>query len=194
MLGLGKKWEAVEHEPTETLLEEVRTNGTISPAATKVIEELFSKQGSANRLVELAAPYIAYKAEQLESTQDVLVGEIRKFLDVSRMQKMLVKICAISDRVHLLEDWRWASTGDRYLVQLFRDYVFYQNDEAGRPFLDLGHVADCLAKVDTGSFEPVMLMNRDGSTVLVTNYNEIRRCIESSFKEIADASRPRHLI
>ena len=44
-------------------------------------------------------------------------------------------------------DPRWSETGDRYIIKLFRDYVFHQVDEAGRPVVDLGHVLGCLNKV-----------------------------------------------
>ena len=152
----------------------------------RLVEECAT--GSAASILGLSGSFLAFKAEQLLSSQDLLMTELRKTVDVARLNRVLIKICAIADRVHLNDDWRWASTGDRYIVQLFRDYIFFQADESGsRPFLDSGHVTDCLAKADVGSYEPVMLMNRDGSSVLVTNYNDIRRCIESSFKEIADA-------
>lgn len=185
-LALGRPW---SHVAEESLV--LEGNKKLPYTLARVIQELVSPQGSAESVIALCGSFVAFKAEQLESTQDVLVSELRKFIDISRLHKILVKICAVSDRVHLLDDWRWATTGDRYIVQLFRDYIFYQNDELGRPFLDIGHITDCLAKVDVGSFEPLMLMNRDGSSVLVTNYSDVRRCIESSFKEIADASLPR---
>jgi PAB-dependent poly(A)-specific ribonuclease subunit 3 len=193
-LGSGRKWEQVMSVNSQDLINEIKRNASLPESVLRVVEELFSPEGTADSVIALSGAFVAFKAEQLESTQDVLVSELRKFVDQSRMHKLLVKISAISDRAHLLEDWRWASTGDRYIVQLFRDYVFYQNDETGRPFFDFGHVSDCLAKVDVGSFEPIMLMNRDGSSVIVTTYNDIRRCIETSFKEIADASvvRPPH--
>lgn len=44
-------------------------------------------------------------------------------------------------------DPRWAETGDRYIIKLFRDYVFHQVDENGRPVTDLSHVVTCLNKV-----------------------------------------------
>jgi len=44
-------------------------------------------------------------------------------------------------------DQRWSETGDRYIVKLFRDYVFHQVDEMGNPVLDLSHVLTCLNKV-----------------------------------------------
>lgn len=42
---------------------------------------------------------------------------------------------------------RWSETGDRYIVSLFRDYVFHQVDEAGNPVVNLTHVITCLNKV-----------------------------------------------
>jgi PAB-dependent poly(A)-specific ribonuclease subunit 3 len=41
----------------------------------------------------------------------------------------------------------WSETGDRYLIKLFRDYVFHQVDEKGRPAIDISHVMTCLNKV-----------------------------------------------
>lgn len=48
-------------------------------------------------------------------------------------------------KTHLKYEHR--SEGDRYLLKLFRDYVFHQVDENGRPVLDFGHVVECLNKV-----------------------------------------------
>lgn len=42
---------------------------------------------------------------------------------------------------------RWSETGDRYIVSLFRDYVFHQVDEGGNPVVNLTHVITCLNKV-----------------------------------------------
>ena len=41
----------------------------------------------------------------------------------------------------------WADTGDRYLLKLFRDYVFHQVDEYGSPLIEMSHVIQCLNKV-----------------------------------------------
>lgn len=43
----------------------------------------------------------------------------------------------------------WSETGDRYLIKLFRDYVFHQVDEKGKPVIDMAHVITCLNKVIT---------------------------------------------
>jgi PAB-dependent poly(A)-specific ribonuclease subunit 3 len=179
--------------PTREALRELvaSSTGHLPRSIQEVLDCLISGESSAESIIAMSGSYIAFKAEQLESAQDILMSELRKGVDITRLQRMLVKISAITDRPHLLDDWRWASTGDRYIVQLFRDYIFFQVDDTARPFFDVGHVTDCLAKVDIGSFEPIMLMNRDGSTVLITNFNDVRRCIDSSFKEIADASAQR---
>lgn len=42
---------------------------------------------------------------------------------------------------------RWSETGDRYIIKLFRDFVFHQVDEAGNPVVNLSHVLTCLSKV-----------------------------------------------
>jgi PAB-dependent poly(A)-specific ribonuclease subunit 3 len=44
-------------------------------------------------------------------------------------------------------DPTWSETGDRYLLKLFRDYVFHQVSESGQPIIDLSHVITCLNKV-----------------------------------------------
>lgn len=59
-------------------------------------------------------------------------------------------------------DPRWSESGDRYLIKLFRDYVFHQVDEQGRPVVDLSHVLTCLNKLDAGIEDKVMLVSRDG--------------------------------
>ena len=68
-------------------------------------------------------------------------------------------------------DGAWAETGDRYMLKLFRDYVFHAVTEEGRPFLDMAHVVQCLNKLDAGSADKVRtnerLSARRGDTTLV---------------------------
>lgn len=44
-------------------------------------------------------------------------------------------------------DPSWSETGDRYIIKLFRDYVFHQVDENGVPVVNMVHVLTCLNKV-----------------------------------------------
>ena len=41
----------------------------------------------------------------------------------------------------------WSETGDRYMIKLFRDYLFHQVDENGAPWIDMSHIIQCLNKV-----------------------------------------------
>lgn len=44
------------------------------------------------------------------------------------------------------------------MLKLFRDYVFHQVTEDGRPWLDMAHVIQCLNKLDAGVQEKVYLI------------------------------------
>ena len=77
---------------------------------------------------------------------------------------------------------RWSETGDRYIVKLFRDYVFHQVDELGRPVVNLTHVLACLNKLDAGTDERIMLVSRDEQSCLVVSYREVKACVESAFR------------
>ena len=41
----------------------------------------------------------------------------------------------------------WSESGDRYILKLFRDYLFHQTSENGQPWIDMGHIVQCLNKV-----------------------------------------------
>ena len=64
--------------------------------------------------------------------------------------RLLTKLGTVVDRTELNLDTAWAETGDRYMLKLFRDYVFHQVMEDGRPFLDMAHVIACLNRLDAG--------------------------------------------
>lgn len=52
-------------------------------------------------------------------------------------------------------DCTWSETGDRYMLKLFRDFLFHSVTEDGRPWLDHAHIVQCLNKLDAGSIERV---------------------------------------
>jgi hypothetical protein len=103
-------------------------------------------------------------------------------------------------------DPSWSETGDRYIIKLFRDYVFHQVNENGAPALDMVHVLTCLNKVtllhfsylhlhskylcvkslqlDVGVDEKIMLMSRDEQSCLIVSYKEIKNCIISAFNDL----------
>ena len=83
----------------------------------------------------------------------------------------------ISYHVYVSVDYRlsldptWAETGDRYMLKLFRDYLFHQVSEDGRPWLDMSHVVQCLNKLDTGAPEKVSVHEICGSDSGVDGYS-----------------------
>lgn len=54
-------------------------------------------------------------------------------------------------------DASWSETGDRYMLKLFRDYLFHAVTPDGRPWLDQAHLVHCLNQLDGGSSAKVNL-------------------------------------
>ena len=42
----------------------------------------------------------------------------------------------------------WSETGDRYILKLFRDFIFHSVGFNGEPIVDMGHIIQCLNKVN----------------------------------------------
>ena len=108
-------------------------------------------------------------------------------IENGRLVRLLCKFGFVNERPEFDHDPRWSETGDRYVIkvratgretrlmtQLFRDYIFHQVDERGRPVLDLSHVLTCLNKLDAGVDERVTLTSRDSQSCLVVSYREVR--------------------
>jgi len=77
-------------------------------------------------------------------------------------------------------DTSWSETGDRYLLKLFRDYVFHQVNADGSAWLDMAHVVHCLNKV-TATHTPAHLVTQSGwrrGVVVsgVLRMNEVNAC------------------
>ena len=88
-------------------------------------------------------------------------------------------------------DAQWSETGNRYLLKLFRDYVFHQVDGEGKPVLNMAHVLRCLNKLDVSSPERVLLTSRNGQNCLVVSYQDLRKCLEEAFRELVVSSKPK---
>lgn len=115
---------------------------------------------------------------------DILEAELAKEVDNSRLFRMLVKLGSINERSEHQLDTQWSETGDRYLLKLFRDYLFHQISEDGRPWLDIGHVVCTLNKLEVGSHEKVCLVSRDEQNVLIVSYAELKKCFDAAFNEL----------
>jgi len=125
--------------------------------------------------VQLSLSYEALDNAQVELEREALNG---------KLFRIMVKLSMINDRPELRMDPTWSETGDRYMLKLFREYLFHQVSEDGTPWLDCGHVVSTLIKFDAGSPEKICLISRDGQHVLVVSYAELKKCFDSAFDDL----------
>ncbi|KAJ3869352.1 kinase-like domain-containing protein [Lentinula novae-zelandiae] len=119
---------------------------------------------------------------------DRLENEMLSELENARLVRLLCKFGFINERPEFARDSRWSETGDRYIIKLFRDYVFHQIDERGNPVTNMSHVLTCLNKLDAGTEEKIMLVARDEQSCLVVSYKDIKACVEAAFSDLSRAS------
>lgn len=103
--------------------------------------------------------------EALQSQCDLQEDELAKEMENGRLYRLLVKMGSINDRPEFSGDASWSETGDRYMLKLFRDYLFHAVTEDGRPWLDHAHIVQSLNKLDAGTMEMVGLLNWNSSGV-----------------------------
>jgi PAB-dependent poly(A)-specific ribonuclease subunit 3 len=96
----------------------------------------------------------------------------------------MMKLMAINERYEFNGEQAWSENGDKYILKLFRDYVFHQVDRDGNPVLDPGHMIRCLNKMDVGTEEKVNLTSRDAQTTFIISYRELKKMFLSAFGEL----------
>ncbi|GLB44144.1 putative regulatory subunit of the poly(A)-nuclease (PAN) deadenylation complex, one of two cytoplasmic mRNA deadenylases involved in mRNA turnover [Lyophyllum shimeji] len=162
-----------------------------SPDIKNVALFLISKGGphrSIDQLLDLIRGNVVVEMEDALNATDRLENELLSELENARLVRLLCKFGFINERPEFAREPRWSETGDRYIIKLFRDYVFHQVDEHGNPVVNLSHVLVCLNKLDAGTDEKVMLVARDEQSCLIVSYKEIKRCIEEAFGDLTRAS------
>ncbi|KAM7356368.1 poly(A) specific ribonuclease subunit PAN3 isoform 5-T11 [Cochliomyia hominivorax] len=122
--------------------------------------------------------------DALQAQCDMQEDELAKEMENGRLYRILVKLNCINERPDFNLDCTWSEIGDRYMLKLFRDYLFHSVTEDGRPWLDHAHIVQCLNKLDAGSLERVQLMSRDEQSVLIVTYAELKNCLEKAFSEL----------
>ena len=85
------------------------------------------------------------------------------------------------------------AAGDRYVIKLFKDFVFHQVNENGGPLVDWGHVIEALNKLDLGLPEKVLLLSRDEMSMLLVSYADVKQCIDTAYKELEAGAGRRHM-
>ncbi len=64
--------------------------------------------------------------ENLHLQNDEIMNELSKETENGRLVRILVKLGMMNERPDDDMDPSWSETGDRYLLKLFRDFVFHQ--------------------------------------------------------------------
>jgi len=149
--------------------------------------QLEHKQCNVYDLLAQASQGLLAENDALYAHGDALEEVLSRTYEADRLFRLTTKIQIVTERPPLpgqkVND-SWSETDQRYVVKLFRDYVFHQVDDNERPWMDLGHIVDCLNKLDVGSLERILLASRDGKSFLVVTYDEVRMCLERSFQEL----------
>ncbi|KAG9088892.1 PAB-dependent poly(A)-specific ribonuclease subunit 3 [Ceratobasidium sp. UAMH 11750] len=148
----------------------------ITPGVGKTINHLWK---------EISPEVIGAEMNVMLDHSDSLEHELSRELENGRPVRLLCKFGFINERPEFDHDPRWAETGDRYIIKLFRDHVFHQVDTRGKPVLNLTHVFTNLNKLDAGSDECLMLVSRDERNCLVVSYKEVKTCIESAYRDLS---------
>ena len=115
---------------------------------------------------------------------DTMESTLATSLEDGRIARLEMKLHIILERAESEHNAAWSETGERYMIKLFRDYVFHGVDATGRPNTDLSHIIGCLNRLDAGSSETIQLASRDGETAFLVAYRDLKRAVEGAFNEL----------
>lgn len=153
-----------------------------------------AQPGSLKSIGEFLAGISGHIASALDSnlhSQDTLTSELSRELENGRIARLMMKLGTINERQEYDGDRAWSENGERYMLKLFRDYVFHQVDADGRPVVDLGHIIRCLNKLDAGVDEKILLTSRDEQTTFVVTYKELKKQVGAAFGDLTKGGKSR---
>eukprot|EP01129_Flabellula_baltica_P000284 TRINITY_DN10315_c0_g1_i1.p1 TRINITY_DN10315_c0_g1~~TRINITY_DN10315_c0_g1_i1.p1 ORF type:complete len:480 (-),score=76.38 TRINITY_DN10315_c0_g1_i1:42-1481(-) len=168
----------------EQSMEYVRLN--FSTSVVELFEMLGRGDITAGELMFKYHDAVFSHINNLYDQNDFLVSELLKEYDNGRLIRLLIKMGFINERPEFNNSPHWSETGDRYLVKLFRDYVFHQVTEDRNPVIDFGFVVDCLNKLDAGVNEMLLLVNRDEKAQIVVSYRDLKRIVSECFDALLE--------
>ncbi|KAG5982124.1 hypothetical protein E4U55_002271 [Claviceps digitariae] len=135
------------------------------------------------------AGHIVSTLDQSQHQADELNSELYRELENGRIARLLVKLGTINERQEFDGDRAWSENGERYMLKLFRDYVFHQVDSNGNPTLDMGHMLRCLNRLDAGTDDKICLTSRDDQTSFIVSYKELKKQLGNAFSELQKSSK-----
>ncbi|ODV80546.1 component of Pab1p-stimulated poly(A) ribonuclease [Suhomyces tanzawaensis NRRL Y-17324] len=136
-------------------------------------------------LVQFRQIYLSSRAfkllNELQNSNDYIESQLGSELENARLFRLMAKLNFIIDRPQAKD---WNENGNKYVLKLFRDYVFFQYDEFGKPITDLSRVLVSLNKLDAGIDEKILLVSRDEKSCIMVSYKEVRDMVDSIFRTL----------
>lgn len=115
---------------------------------------------------------------------DDLTSELCRELENGRLVRLMAKLGNINERFEYDNDPNWSEHGERYILKLFRDYVFHAVDADGRPVTDMAWILKCLNKLDAGIDEKISLTSRDGENSFLISYKELKKQVAAAWGDL----------
>lgn len=140
-------------------------------------------------LIRGISHHMAASYDMMLHANDSLTSELYRELENGRIVRLMVKLGSINERQEYDNDPAWSENGERYMLKLFRDYVFHRVDENGNPVVDLGHILRALNKLDAASNESIRLTSRDGETDFIVTYKDLNKQVASAFGDLLKQNR-----
>ncbi|VDN12715.1 unnamed protein product [Dibothriocephalus latus] len=176
------------------------------PNAIQLISQVYKKElanlisdllsgtvTSVDTLTMVTAPYAYDHLASLYSSNDFLEQQLLREMECERLFRLICKLNSVVERNDVKRPDRsapaWSETGDRYMLKLFRDFVFHQVDQCGAAHLDLAHIVNSLNKVECASPEKLCLVSRDGQRVIIASFAEVRQWLDNSFATLVEEHR-----
>ncbi|CAM9646860.1 unnamed protein product [Chrysoparadoxa australica] len=155
-----------------------------SPDLHGLVSQLLQKSLQVFEVGCMIGPRVLEAFDGAMGAVDALQSHLMHEYDNGRMLRLLLKLGSVNERPEQDMNAQWSETGDRYLLKLFRDYLFHQVDEKGKAVQDFGHILHSLNKLDAGDTEQILLTSRDQQSILVASFADVKRCLEEAFGEV----------
>lgn len=171
-----------------TAKEDIIANLDIDDEFKEAVTYLTNQESKASikDFQKLIAPKLFEEFSRVEQNADYYEAQLTRELENSRLVRLLTKLNFITERPEYTQNPAWSQSGERYPIKLFREYVFHQIDDRGKPVLDLAFVLKALNKLDAGIDEKILLVSHDEQTCLIVSYKEMKDLIERSFRELSN--------
>ncbi|CAM9095503.1 unnamed protein product, partial [Ectocarpus fasciculatus] len=153
-----------------------------SPSFHQILDVLLS--GKYNKIAAVCSAVPTERwCDELDlslAASDGLHSHLRSEYECSRVLRLLLKLGMINERPEktLAGAQDWSETGDRYILKLFRDFLFHQTQLDGTvPSLDAGHIIASLNKLDMSDPEKILLCSRNNKDLLVVSFADVHRYV-----------------